>query len=470
MNLFGLDGGQKEAVGLNFVLEQLNAASPYGREKVRQIAPFRDLERLEECFDNIDKILTLCCENMGAIEEICGLLGHFKDIRATVEKCKSAPLGEVELFEVKSFLLALARLLPALESVCLKGIEFEPMAAALDVLDPGKKRVAPFSIEDETSGALLNLRRRKRVLEAQIQREKGESRDKLLQERTKVVAAEDIEEMRIMEDLSRRLRRFAPAFLANMEALGQLDFVIAKALLAINFGAKRPKISSGRLMLSNMSNPHVAQDLAAKGNQFTKISISLDVGTTIITGANMGGKSIAIRTAVLNTALCGLGFFVFAEKAEIPLFDGICLVSEDLQDARGGLSSFGAEIVRLKDILSLSRSSFLFIALDEPARATNPAEGAAIVRAAAAHFNQSGCVCLISTHYDGVTSDNMKHYQVAGLDASAQAVKAAFIGDYMDYRLIEASADTPPARDALRICRMLELDEELLSKIEAELI
>ena len=431
MQNFGLTDKQKEDIGLSFVQAQLGCRSPYGKEKARQNAPFSAARqnKLEICFDNMEKVLVLYGKSAADMEDLCDLLAHFKNIRAIVDKCADTPLGQVELFELKGFLLTMERFLPLF--IALKtdfeGIVFKPMTAALDILDPHSKRVAPFYIEDSATPALAVIRQEKAAA--------GQGK-----ERAEIAAREDAEEMRIMAELSRRLRMHLPDFYANMDNLGQLDFAIAKAKLAQKFGAARPKIAKDRVVLENMLNPLVAHALAAKGKEFTKISINLKKASTIITGANMGGKSVAIKTAALNATLACLGFFVFADAAEVPLFDDICLLAEDLQNAADGLSSFGAEITHLNEILHKSKTQFMLILLDEPARTTNPAEGAAIARALVAHLAQSGCVCLISTHYDQVEGD--KHYRVAGL--AENVPQGASIGDYMDYTLIEIDTKTPP--------------------------
>jgi len=449
---------QRDAVGLTYVLERLSCVTPYGRGLAKQLTPYAadDLDELLRVHDNIDAVLALYARNAPAIDDLRDVMAHFGNVTQMLQNCQNAPLGEVEMFEIKGFLLTFERFLPmfAALDMSLTGISFTATTAALDVLDPKRARVAPFYIEDDASPALADARQTKRRLSADDP------------ERANAAAIEDAEEQRVLADLSRRLGTFAPAILDNTKSLGELDFTVAKALLAQELGGVRPVITQDRYVLTNMSNPMVA---AALDGNFTKTSMTLDSGTTIITGANMGGKSVAIRTAALNAALCRLGLYVFADAAEIPLFDGICLISEDLQAARSGLSSFGAEVAAIKSITAATRneSSFLFIALDEPARATNPTEGAAITRALAAFFAQSRCVCLLSTHYDGIVQDGMRHYQVAGLRANV--ADAAFLGDWMDYSLIEVDSTAPPPRDALRICEIMGLDAELLEGIAAEL-
>jgi len=456
--MFGLDGSQMDAIGLTYVLSRITPASPFGAQKLKQIAPFHNREGVLVCFDNIEKIIPLLKENK--LDELRLRLKGFKNIRGSISKCEGHTLTQVELFEVKSFLLAFEKLLRAYDHLTLTGIHLQPMDEALDILDPKGQRILAFTVE---SPALEKIRTEKLRVEAQGTR---------TAERFRLVEEEATEETRVLKELSVRLKKHIPVFLSNMDNIGELDLIIAKAVLALEYNAIRPTISDVKtLSFQNIYNPYVENALAANNQTMTKISFTMSKGVTIITGANMGGKSVALKTAVLNTALCQLGFFVFAEKAEIPLFDDIYLLSEDMQDIGRGLSSFGAEITRFNEITARLKNNFLFIALDEFARGTNPDEGASIVSGVASYLRESGSICVIATHYSGVVSPEFKHYQVAGLDfpnAEWGAEKdISFIAQHMNYALVEANPNTPPPRDALNICKMLGLNKEIIDEIEA---
>jgi len=442
--MFGLDNNQREAIGLNFILRQLTPVSPYGIEKLREIAPFTDPAVANRCFDNIEKLMR---QNL---KDLHDALAHFKNIRGILTKLAAGTLNEVELFETKGFLLTMERFLSIFDVVNaelrLYDISFMPMTPALDILDPQKSRIAPFSLDDGFSDKLIAIRREN------------------LQEE------EIVEEMRIMSELSIKLRPHIPKFRHNIDNLGNLDLAMAKANLAAQHGCTRPIISQNTVTMQDMTNPMISASLAESGRKITPVSLTMDTGVTIITGANMGGKSVTIKTAALNVTLCVLGLFVFATGAKIPLFDGIFLISQDLQDTSAGLSSFGGEVSRLNTLAAHLPQNFLFIALDEPARTTNPAEGAAIVRAVAAWLATSSSVSLLSTHYDSIGTPGAKYYRVAGLGNLPQSLTQADIADYMDYRLIESDENDPIPRDALKICKLLGLDSGLMARIEKEYI
>jgi len=472
--MFGLDHAQCDAVGLTFVLNHLTPDSPYGGQEVKRMKPFgRDGgQAARKCFDNIEKIIRLAEENPAALGAVRAELMVLKNIRGSVAKCAAGSLSQVELFEVKRFLLTFEKLWAAYYALDqrfqLIGTALEPMSAALEILDPEGKRLAAFAVE---SPALSEVRREKQRIEAMLHKEAAQSAVSVLSaKRYQICKREDQEESRVMRELSEGLRAHLPVFTTNMDMIGLLDLTIAKAMLAVKFGGIRPQISEqAQIKLEKMSNPYIAGALAEKGLAMTEVSLTLPCGVSVITGANMGGKSVSVKTAILNTVLCQMGFFVFARHAEIPLFDAVNLTAEDLQDAGRGLSSFGAEMVRLSDLAGRLKSEFMFVAMDEFARGTNPEEGAAIVRAVASYLSETGSICLLTTHYDKVVLPAFKHYQVAGLKLSgAESVLPRDIARYMDYNLIEAGTDTPPPRDALKICEMIGLDGEVLDKIKGE--
>lgn len=464
----------KDTSGLSVILNELCADSPYGAAKIRELLPFAQRELLETSLHNTGVAVSLVESGSRLLDQIRRLLMNFKNIGSSVRKCEHNYLSEVELFEVKSFLLNLEKLAEVYnsnaEKLPFRGISLTAMKDALDILDPQKQRIAPFSIEDGYSPALKEIRAEKTRLE-RLLAENPKQQKELLERRRAIVIREEEEETKIKKEISSQLRAYSDEFYKNMDNIGLLDLTIQKALLAVKHGASAPEISTGpAVVLEDMFNPIVAEALQKNGKTFTPISLTFNRGVTMITGANMGGKSVALKTAVLNVLLFHLGFYVFAKKARMPVFDEVFLVCEDLQDISRGLSSFAAEIVKFNEIASNINSGFVFAALDEFARGTNPQEGAAVVRAVASWFAEKDSVCVMTTHYENVISGAVGHYQVAGLsnldfEKLANEAGTDIIARYMDYRMVPAG-ETPPPHDALNICKLLGLDKEILDRIQ----
>lgn len=476
---------QKETIGFQYVLDLLQPCSPYGEERVKKLKPFTPAEKPEliRQLDNIQKVLwrEKDCEN--ELNRMLRVLMCAKNIRATVQKCAEAPLNEIELFEVKRFLLQTEEMLPCFrrvqEVLALEGIELEDTGEALEMLDPEHNRIATFYISDSYSPHLRALRKEKRALEETIRRlPAGAEKEEAQARRVLVAADEEHEEMKIRRQLSEALRPMLPAMLRNMDAIADLDLTIEKAHLAKKYGGTLPEISEEEVLLEEMINPQISDLLKEKEKSFTPVSIALSRGATVITGANMGGKSVALKTIALNLLLTHCGFFPFAGRARVPLFDSMHIISEDLESVDRGLSSFGGEIVRFNQVVEQLPEGFAFLMLDEFARGTNPDEGAAIVQAATTYLNRQNAVTVLATHYDNVAQLGSAHYQVIGLkDLDVEALKkeiaaargeggVELIGRHMNYGLyrVEGKADCP--RDALNICRLLGMRPEILEMVE----
>jgi DNA mismatch repair protein MutS2 len=154
-----------------------------------------------------------------------------------------------------------------------------------------------------------------------------------------------------------------------MESIGKLDVLIAKANLAIKYNAVKPTINNkNRICFENLVDPNLKEILNSQNKEYIPISIDIDNKITIISGANMGGKSVSMKTIALNLYLFQCGFYVFAEEANLCVLDFIYLISDDMQDINKGLSTFGAEIIKLKEIIKLMKVRDGFVALDEFAR------------------------------------------------------------------------------------------------------
>ncbi|MBR6574424.1 MAG: hypothetical protein IKK61_05480 [Clostridia bacterium] len=520
--MINLPFAQRENIGFQYVLDALKPCSPYGEELVRELKPFEPCQKpeLQRQLQNIQRVLTVLeAEAIGsgkktrpegpvcdlpemqaemerlraaleqgegcqkALDKLLLVFMTVKNVRPTAIKCRETALNEIELFELKRFLLKCDEMLPLFGEIQpilqLEGISLKDTSGALDLLDPEHNRVASFYIADGYSQTLRALRKEKRALEEQIRPlPDGEEKEALQAQRSRIAAEEEHEEMRIRGELSEGLRPYIDDMLHNMEAIADIDLTVEKACLALRYGGTMPTFTDSTLDMTDMINPQIADAVAGRGKTFTPVSIGLEKGATVITGANMGGKSVALKTIALNILLIQCGFFPFAKKVKAPLFDGMYIISEDLENIDRGLSSFGGEMVRFNQVVRQMGEGFVFIMLDEFARGTNPDEGAAIVQAVTQYLNDKNAVTVLATHYDNVAQKGSAHYQVIGLkdldvDALQKEIAARggdvgveLISQHMNYGLyrVEGKQDCP--RDALNICRLLGMTPEILEMVE----
>ena len=467
-----LNAQLKEDTGYSWVMARMEPASPFGHALVRSPRWYEPGEEalLEAELSRVEALRALLDEDGMALDSITHILSEFHDIRNSLKRPTSAPMDEVELFEVKHFLIHLERLAQAYAAIPpLEGLELRPMTESLDLLDPSGRRLPAFSVENAFEPALERVREEKALVEGLLRQTEKKGRDDLMARRAELVRKEDRLELEARKRLTMALLRERDTFLASMEAIGRLDLLLAKARLARRFYCCRPEIvDKPRVEAVDMVHPEVADHLKERGAAFTSVSITLERGATVITGANMGGKSVSMKSLTLNLLLTQTGFFAFAGGFSTPLFDSVSLICTDRQSVEQGLSSFGAEVAALGEVLREEKGKFFYVALDEFARGTNPREGAALARALVEYLGRLNCVALLTTHYDGVSDAARRHYRVAGLGALDTAAirkdEAPLdrLSRLMDYHLIETVPGEPCPRDALRVCRLLDLDPELM--------
>ncbi|HOG00142.1 MAG TPA: hypothetical protein PKW29_03445 [Clostridia bacterium] len=475
-------------IGFRYAIDLLEPASPYGRAKIAGLRFFSPDERpeLERQLQNVVRTLHHLAPLAPEYEKISLYMMPLKDIRRSVEMCREAALSETELFELKRFCLQSVLISPVFARIRdasgIEGIDIRAQEEALGLLDPENARAATFFLPDASSKALLAIRKEKRALEEKLRRAADrDERARLMAERAAVAAREDVEENRLRAEICEGLRPHIDGILRCMDGIANFDFTLARAKLAAAYGGCAVEFSRNEVEFVDMRNPRVADALKERGGSFTPVSISAGPGAALITGANMGGKSVALKTLALNALLVKAGLLPFAKSARLPLFEEIFLVAEDGEDVGRGLSSFGAEIVRFNEMLSraLRAKGVCLLLLDEFARGTNPEEGALIARAVTRRLNGLPHVGVLTTHYDGVARYAKLHYEVAGLrdmDVAAVAREIAanrgdgvrVIARHMNYGLYRAQGRESCPRDARNVCMLLGMDAEILKDIAAQ--
>lgn len=475
---------QKTSVGLQYILDRLNPSSPYGQERVRRLTPYSVNERedLLEELSNLEKLIGKKDDLKQEINHLRRIFMQMKDVRQAIKKAHEMCLNDIELFELKNFLICSEQARSVYTFIRgqtgMTGLDYMDLEGALNILDPDGRRIPSFYIYESYSEKLADIRIRKRELEKSMELAAEDTKKEYQEKRRLVVLEEEEEEQIIREHLTKELQPYLDAMAYNAENTGKLDLLLEK-LTATYFGKTvKPKLTEDTFKLENVSNPWVASVLKERGLEFTPLSIELTLGSTVITGANMGGKSVSLKTIVLNILLGLCGFYVYADYAEFPFFENIQMISEELQSVQKGLSSFGAEIVQMQNVIETVEKEFCFVVLDEFSRGTNPHEGAALVRAVTKYLNEKKVMALLVTHFDHVAEYGKAHYQVVGLkDMDESRVRneitsagkekgVSVIASHMNYGLYRVEDEENCPRDAFRICRLLGLQEEVMNLLD----
>ena len=283
------------------------------------------------------------------------------------------------------------------------------------------------------------------------------------------------EEEKVRKILSLKISEYTDVLLENCTKIGALDFALAKAAFSIKRNLVRPEIVDEHIVVfQNGRNLAVEEVVERKGKTYCPVSLSLKDGVTVITGANMGGKTISLKLAGQIAIMAQYGFFVPAESASVGLSNYMQILIGDSQSVERGLSSFGSEMEELKEILDKGQDRSLIL-VDEIASGTNPTEGTALTKSLVDYLIQKPYISLITTHFETVTErEGVVNMQVRGLadcdfvllgrelQYANRKDRINIISKYMDYRLCRVENETQVPKDALNIATMLGIDKVII--------
>ena len=373
------------------------------------------------------------------IDTLLFRLQGLKDIRTTIKNLHNqAVLDDIELFEVKHLALLatdVAQLLAHHDMADV--VEIPALDEVITILDPDGMKIATLYIYDAYCAQLKDLR-------VQMRQHPDQQDELLLQ-------ANELEDG-VRKDLSQQLHPFATAIEQAQLALARIDVNMAKAMQMRQMGLTFPTLSDdGTTRYEAVFHPQVKAALAQHGREYQPVDIAFGHRPTLITGANMGGKTVALKTLTLCQLLFQFGFGIPAASAQIAVKDEIHFCIGDDQSVEKGLSSFAAEMKNIDAVIKASRENKKLMALiDEPARTTNPTEGAALVTALLAVLAGRDMSLVMTTHYD-----------IEPGDARCLRVKGFENGE-MDYQLVEVQDGEVP-HEALNIAQSLGIDSEWIT-------
>ena len=213
---------------------------------------------------------------------------------------------------------------------------------------------------------------------------------------------EQAEIARILAQFTEFLRPYLPELLQAAEFLGEIDFIRAKALVALDMIAGMPVISQdGELWLRKARHPILEKALAREGKKIVPLNLHLDRNKRIlvISGPNAGGKSVCLKTVGLLQYMFQWGMLIpTSEVSEFVIFDDIFIDIGDDQSLENDLSTYSSHLQNLKEIVVRSGKKSLVL-IDEFGSGTEPAAGGAIAEAVLAQIEENGAYGVITTHY-----------------------------------------------------------------------
>ena len=210
--------------------------------------------------------------------------------------------------------------------------------------------------------------------------------------------SEENEVYRILYTLTAMVAATADVMNENISMMERLDFILSKGKLSMDMEAVEPQINTQRKIVLKDAR-HPLMDRAV--NIPLQFEIGVETRGIVITGPNTGGKTVAIKTVMLNCMMAQCGLHVTCGEADICMNSSYLCDIGDGQNLSENLSTFSAHIKNVLTVLGeINRESFVI--MDEMGSGTDPAEGMGIAIAILEELRKSGATFLVTTHYPEV--------------------------------------------------------------------
>lgn len=271
-------------------------------------------------------------------------------------------------------------------------------------------------------------------------------------------AEEKREVIAILQAFSSELRPQVPEMLQAYGFLGEMDFIRAKAEVAVRMNAIKPSLVNRPLIdWGTACHPLLEFSLRKHGRRMSPLDIELDGQRRIllISGPNAGGKSVCLKTAGLLQYMLQCGMLIpVHERSCAGIFDSLFIDIGDQQSIEDDLSTYSSHLLNMKHTLRNCDGKSLIL-IDEFGGGTEPLIGAAIAEALLKRFNEREAYGIITTHYQ-----NLKHFA----DATPGIVNGAMLYDRAEMRpLFQLQIGNPGSSFAVEIARKIGLPEEVIS-------
>ena len=217
---------------------------------------------------------------------------------------------------------------------------------------------------------------------------------KLSEEIASLRADERYEIIRILQELSERVRPHAAEIANDAWIIGHLDLIRAKVRFIQERQAVVPQLSENQeIQLLHVRHPLVKNAVA------NDVHFGKELTAIVITGPNTGGKTIMLKTLGLTQLMAQSGLPILADKgSRVGIFEEIFADIGDEQSIEQSLSTFSSHMTNIVDILGkVNRPSLLL--LDELGAGTDPQEGAALAMAILEDLRLRQVKTMATTHY-----------------------------------------------------------------------
>jgi len=269
--------------------------------------------------------------------------------------------------------------------------------------------------------------------------------------------AEQNEVVRILAQLSALVGKYSDPILLTCDALGELDFINARARLSVEWDAIEPALNTqGKIRLRKARHPLLKPPV---------VPIDVELGNRfrilLITGPNTGGKTVTLKTVGLLTLMMQSGLHVPADTGtEMAIFQNIFADIGDEQSIEQSLSTFSGHMTNIAAMLPHCDEHTLVL-LDELGAGTDPAEGAALAQAILDYLLARHARVMATTHYG-----ELKSYAYARQGVQNASVEFDLQTLRPTYHL---RIGTPGSSHAIVIAQRLGLPPSVIETAQARL-
>lgn len=262
---------------------------------------------------------------------------------------------------------------------------------------------------------------------------------------------EEIE--RIIAELCRDCGDYADILCENYKICTELNLYFAKSNLAARLNCTLPEINDdGRVHLKKARHPLIDKNKAVP----IDLSLGEDYQALIITGPNTGGKTVALKTLGLLSAMTMCGLLIpVSDGSSITIFSHILADIGDSQSIEQNLSTFSSHTNKVIEIINTADERSLVL-LDELGSGTDPVEGAALAVAVIKRLMDNGARIMVTTHYQElkVFAINSPNVENASCEFDIETLRPT-------YRLIVGS---PGKSNAFAISESLGMPSDIIAE------
>jgi DNA mismatch repair protein MutS2 len=265
---------------------------------------------------------------------------------------------------------------------------------------------------------------------------------------------EEVEIARILGELSALVQAEAAQIVTDVDVYVELDLAAARAAIAHRMQATAPELVD-EAVIRIVDGRHPLLDERAVPQS---IALDDDIRILIVSGPNMGGKTVALKLVGLTLAMVACGMHAPAAAATVGRFERVCTDIGDEQSIAQNTSTFSAHLRRLAEIVDAANDRTLVL-IDEIGSGTEPNSGAALAVAVLEAFLERGARVVATTHATELKLFGADHPYVA--NASVRFDPDTYEPTY------QLDVGSPGQSLAFALARRMRLDPAVVARAEA---